>query len=147
MEEIEVPRNSVLGILDQSLREARLIPEYTVQSFIDEKSKKVERGILLENVKGAKIDMLQKFAVGNLHKLGILGFVNGKEPEQGALPLDVVVPKQGDLLSLALIEQGKYKGDFSLENKQVEGLQHLFSHRVTASDLKNSQKIKLDIMK
>jgi len=71
-----------------------------------------------------KLDLLENYSPDNLHRLGILGFVNGEEPGDGSLPLSKVIPKENDTLSLAIIEQGKYKGNFKdvLDGKKVEGL-------------------------
>jgi hypothetical protein len=146
MEVFEIRSDSVLAILDKALKNSRLKAKYAMQEYIDENDNKMKRGLILSHVKGEKIDMLNKFLPENLHKLGILGFVNGEEPDQGRLPLEQVVPKMGDVVSLAMIEQGTYKGNFRevLEGKKVKGLVHIQSHTVTAKDLKEG-KLKIEL--
>jgi hypothetical protein len=145
MEHLKIQSNSVLAILDKALHNARLQPEYSLQNFIDEKSEKITTGLILSNVKVDKIDMLTKFSPDNLHKLGILGFVNGEEPDNGRVPLHKVVPKMNDIISLAVIEQGTYEGNFKeiLEGKQIKGAKLIISHKVKEIDLKNTKPIRI----
>lgn len=145
---IKIPAHSMLAILDRVLQEHGFLPYYHLQAYWDIERKQRRQGLLLQLVTPK-----EKSKLGIGENIGILGFLNKKEPKNGTIPLHQVVAKVGDLLSLAYILQGQYKGDFhrahhvkgtwfphayTKEGKMIQGLRVvLFSYKVKQQDTKD----------
>lgn len=112
IEEYEINGNSLLAILDRVLREAGFKPEYEYQSYINTENGREEQGFILKGVEGDLSELIKEFGSENLAKVGLLYFVNGKEPGKGSIPLDNYTPRKGEKISLAYVIQGMYKGDY-----------------------------------
>lgn len=137
MKTLIIPFNSVLAILDRALRNAGLNPLYCQQEFENIETGKQETGILLTHVEQPHPRHI--FPKNHLPKVGVLGFVNGAEPRKGTVPLHTIVPKENDILALAYVIEGLYRGDFSttvMKGEQIPGLHVLLqSYKVKKEDL------------
>jgi hypothetical protein len=134
METLIIPHNSALAIIDRALKAQSLIPRYVWEEYIDTITKEKAAGILLEGVDEYTF-LLSEDQEKNL---GVLGFVNEKEPGDGSFPLQGVFPAEGDSITIAYIIQGIYRGDFH-EHEDKEKVQGLFpiinKHKVQKEDL------------
>jgi len=137
MKPVIIPYNSMLAILDRALRNAGLAPSYCQQEFEDIETGEQETGILLTHVE--QPHPMHIFPKKHLPKVGVLGFVNGAEPGKGTVPLHTIVPEENDILALAYVIEGLYKGDFSttlMKGEQIPGLRVLLqSYKVIKEDL------------
>ena len=134
---ITVPSNSAVAIIDRSLRKAGLSPRYLLQEYIDTLTGKKETGLILDKFEGYNVILPE----GQEDKLGILGFVNGKEPGEGSIPLHEIFPKENDELAIAYIIQGIYKGDFGTNKEDIVGLHLVHEHKVISEDLTEGEYI------
>lgn len=143
MKTVYIPGNSALAICDRKLQERKLYPVYLFQRYVNTITRKMEEGIVLLYVEG--IDHKKIFEEKHIPNIGVLGFVNGQEPGEGAIPLTQVFPKENDTLALAFIIQGIYRGDFgectlisgnkAYKNEKVlQGIHVIHSYTVTAED-------------
>lgn len=107
---IFVPYNSMLAIVDRQLAAKGWTSVYRLQRFINTITKETTEGIILERVEG--FDYRAHVTEDVLPFLGILGFVNGKEPGDGNIAFKDVLPKEQDEVVVAYIIQGMYRGDF-----------------------------------
>ncbi|MSR85883.1 hypothetical protein EXS74_00640 [Candidatus Woesearchaeota archaeon] len=141
MRKVTIPSHSVLALLDRELRMKGIQPVYIWNVYFDTVKRKTEAGILLHSFTGESFPFPTE-----LHPfVGILGFINGKEPGEGTIPLHIAVPKEAETLSIAYIVEGIYKGDFSeaqvqkgkvlKEEKELLGLKLVHQYVVTEKDL------------
>ncbi|MBI5798087.1 hypothetical protein HZA98_04255 [Candidatus Woesearchaeota archaeon] len=134
MKECIIPCNSALAIMDRALKAKALKPNYLLVKYYDTITREKREGILLESIDGFPLSCAQE----HLPFLGILGFVNGKEPAEGTIPLHEVLPKENDELALAYIIEGVYKGNFGEANPQ--GCQTILqNHKVKKTDLEEKE--------
>ncbi len=136
--ETTIPFNSALAIMDRALRKAELEPRYIWQEYLNTLTKEKETGLLLEGMENFTFILPEE----QKDNVGVLGFVNGKEPGDGSEPLEAVFPVIGDELAMAFIIQGIYKGDFGqLEEKGkiVGAYPILTKHKVTEEDLEKKE--------
>ena len=109
MRKVTIPSHSVLALLDRELQAKGIEPIYVWSVYFNTITRTSETGLLLHSFIGEHFP----FPI-ELHPfVGILGFVNGQEPLEGTIPLHMVVPKVGDIISVAYIVEGLYKGNFS----------------------------------
>src|SRR3989338_57500 len=109
MRKVTIPSHSVLALLDRELQAKGIEPVYIWSVYFNTMTRKTETGILLHSFSGETFPFPLE-----LHPfVGILGFVNGQEPLEGTAPLHMVMPKVGDVISIAYIVEGIYKGNFS----------------------------------
>ena len=141
MRKVTIPSHSVLALLDRELRMKGIQPVYIWNVYFDTVKRKTEAGILLHSFSGETFPFPSE-----LHPfVGVLGFINGKEPGEGTIPLHIAVPKEGDVLSIAYIVEGVYKGDFSEAEikkgkvmkgeKELQGLKLVHQYVATGKDL------------
>ncbi len=130
MKTLTIPSHSVLALLDRELRIKGVKPVYVWNVYHNTLTRKKEAGILLHSFEGHTVSFDKKYKP----HIGILGFVNGKEPGEGSIPLHEVIPKTGDMLALAYIIQGIYKGNFTME-KTVQGLELVHAYKVNEKDI------------
>lgn len=141
MRKVTIPSHSVLALLDRELRLKGIQPVYLWNVYFNTVERKTEAGILLHSFAGEAFPFPSE-----LHPfVGILGFVNGKEPKEGSVPLHMVIPKKGDILSIAYIVEGMYKGNFSeavikkgkvlYNDQEVAGLKLVHQYTTTEKDL------------
>jgi hypothetical protein len=134
MKECIIPFNSALAILDRALKAKNLKANYTLKKYYDTLTRERRESILLEGIEAFPVNCAKE----HIPFLGILGFVNGKEPAEGTIPLHEVIPKEGDELALAYIIEGVYRGDFEKENAQ--GCQLILSkHKVKKLDMEEKE--------
>ena len=107
-ETYRVPENSLLAIVDKYLHElgAENV-EYEMHTFTVQ-GKKLTR-VLLKDVDGIIGDNY------DLLKHGFAIFVDGKEPGNGTINLEEYIVKEGAKVSLAVIDQNTYRGDYNSE--------------------------------
>ena len=119
MKRLRIPNNSVLAIVDKVIRKLGLTPIYSFQEYVNTDTDKVERGLILRNIKGYETIVKKFFSVKNLDKVGILIFVNREEPSNGSISLDKVYLKVNDKISVAYVLQGIYEGEFKESHRVV----------------------------
>ncbi len=129
MKTLTIPSHSVLAILDRELRAKDIKPKYIWNVYFDTITRKKGAGLLLHSFEGHHHSFDMKF----VDLIGVLGFVNAQEPAEGTLPLHEVVPRKGDVISVAYIIEGIYKGDF--KGISVNGLDLVHSYTVEEKDL------------
>ncbi len=151
MRKVRIPGNSVLAVADKIIRRLGMTPIYSLQEYVNTDTNKIEKNLILKNIKGYEAKVKKAFSVKNLDKIGILIFVNGEEPHNGSISLDKVHLKVNNKISITYILQGIYKGDFKeackvkdnllmrKDNSILKGiLSIIFSYKVKEEDLKNN---------
>ncbi len=100
VESISVPKSSILGIIHRRLAKIGIKPIYKVYSVDSLEAEKKERRVFIESILGLDSLVSEEFIS---RKIGLLTFVNGREPSMGELPLDIVHPILGDLINLIYV--------------------------------------------
>ncbi|MBI3033052.1 hypothetical protein HYY69_06265 [Candidatus Woesearchaeota archaeon] len=108
--DVEINANSALAIMDKLLHQLGANPQYKITVFAA--GGKVYKQVELRGISEYDNQALQHFGVKTNAYIGMLGFINGEEPELGTKPLDEITVKEGDTLSLAYIHQGVYNGGY-----------------------------------
>lgn len=151
MKRLRIPNNSVLAVTDKIIRRLGMTPIYSIQEYVNTDTNKIEKNLILKNIKGYETKVEKAFSIKDLDKVGILIFVNGEEPSNGTVSLDKVHLKANDKISVAYILQGTYNGDFKeavkvknnllikKDNSILKGISSIiFSYKVLEEDLKDS---------
>jgi hypothetical protein len=111
VEERSIPYGSILAIIDRKLRQGNVTPEYKIKAYTENGQKNYD--LLLDGVLEFNSQVVNVLRPQNEHKLGYLIFQNHEEPKKGTASVVTRIPKLGDVLSAAVIEQGVYRGNYS----------------------------------
>ncbi len=109
--QVELASNSALAVIDKLLGQLGANPQYKLTTFAA--GGKIHKDVvefrgIFEYDKGA----LAHFGVSTNAYVGMLGFVNGEEPELGTKPLHEITVSESDKVSLAYVHQGVYNGGY-----------------------------------
>lgn len=99
-DEVSINGGSVLAQIHKKLQGMMLIPSYR-SYFVDvDGENRKEHKIILEKIPGLDEAVVETL---NNNNFGILVFVNGAEPSQGELPIDIVRANVGDTIEVIYV--------------------------------------------